>query len=82
MSRVQKQEVTSQEAFDILKICGREGTLNTELTDEIWAVLKNKVTLSISHYNALLKGYIDTEKDFNPEELIQEILNAGIEPNR
>lgn len=82
LNRIRKQDVTSQEAFDILKICGSEGTLHTELVDEIWAALKNKVTPNITHYNALLKGYIDTEKDFKPDEVLQEILNAGIEPNR
>lgn len=63
-------------------MCGREETLHTELIDEIWATLKNKVTFDVSHYNALLESYIDTEKDFRPEEIMQKILDAGIVPNQ
>lgn len=80
--RIREQEISSLDATNILKSCGREGTLHAELVDEIWAVLKNKVSLDITHFNALLKVHIDKEKNFEPVKLLEEMLNAGIEPNR
>ena len=32
-------------------------------------------------YNALLSVYIQNDYDFNPEEVLEEIQNAGLEPN-
>lgn len=62
--------------------CGRQGTLHTDLLDEIWAALKSKVSPDIALYNDLLKVYIDKMIDFEPAKLLQEILDASIEPNR
>lgn len=82
MARIQQQKVSSEDAYKILKICGREGTLYTELIDEIWTVLKNKVTLDVTHYNVLLKIYVEQEKDIDPVKILEEMVKAGIEPNR
>lgn len=62
--------------------CGRQGTLHTEVLNEIWAALKNKVSPDIALYNVLLKVYIDKKIDFEPEKLLQEISDASIKPNR
>lgn len=82
LTSIQVQKLTSLDSLNILRICGREGTLHTELIDDIWAVLKKKVTLDVSHYNALLHAYTTKEMDFDPVNVLEEMLNANIEPNR
>lgn len=82
LANIQTQKVTSMDSLNILRCCGREGTLHTELIDDIWAVLKKKVTLDVSHYNALLHVYNTKEIDFDPVNVLEEMLNANIEPNR
>lgn len=40
------------------------------------------ITLDISHYNALLRVYLENEHPFVPTELLAELEQKGIEPNR
>jgi len=40
------------------------------------------VPMDISHYNALLRVYLENEHKFNPTEFLQELNSKGIEPNR
>lgn len=74
--------VSHSEAFEILESCGREELFHTKLIEDIWKALKKKAILDISHYNALLKAYNDTEQDFVPWQLMEEMLNASLKPNR
>lgn len=82
LSRIQQKNVSRQEANDILVSFSRQQTLHNELLDEIWAALKVKVSPDIDLYNNLLKVYIDKRIDFQPAKLLEEILDASIEPNR
>ncbi|CAG9826701.1 unnamed protein product [Diabrotica balteata] len=38
--------------------------------------------MDISHYNALLRVYLENEHPFSPTEFLSELENKGIEPNR
>lgn len=40
------------------------------------------VTLDISHYNALLRVFVENEHQFVPTDILAEIKNKGLEPNR
>lgn len=79
--RIQKDNLSSREAFDVLKCCGRVATLHPALMEEIWTELKNKAQLDIGHYNLLLKVYIDKEMHFEPVKVLEEMLMADLEPN-
>ena len=38
--------------------------------------------MDISHYNALIRVYLENEYSFNPSELLKDLENTGLEPNR
>lgn len=38
--------------------------------------------MDISHYNALLRVYLENEHKFNPTEFLQDLTSKGVEPNR
>lgn len=54
-----------------------------KLTDELWTNLQKSVErLDISHYNALLKVYLENEHQFDPIVFLAQLEQKGIEPNR
>lgn len=38
--------------------------------------------MDISHYNALLRVYLENEHPFSPTEFLTDLESKGIEPNR
>lgn len=40
------------------------------------------VPFDISHYNALLRVYLENEHQFSPSEFLADLQTKGIEPNR
>lgn len=55
----------------------------TQLVQEVWNTLeKLGISLDISHYNALLRVYLENNHPFVPTELLAELEQKGIEPNR
>jgi leucine-rich PPR motif-containing protein len=38
--------------------------------------------MDVSHYNALLRVYLENEHKFNPTEFLQQLSSKGLEPNR
>lgn len=48
----------------------------------IAVIFVSGVKLDISHYNALLTIYLESEHDFSPLEFLEEIANANVLPNR
>lgn len=38
--------------------------------------------MDISHYNALLRVYLENEYDFSPTEFLSELQSKGVEANR
>lgn len=55
----------------------------TKLVQEIWKMLQGfGVPLDISHYNALLRVYLENEHSFNPMKFLQNLEEQNITPNR
>jgi leucine-rich PPR motif-containing protein len=38
--------------------------------------------MDISHYNALLRVYLENEHQFSPNEFLTDLQHKGVEPNR
>ena len=60
------------------------GKLRTsKLVEPLWElILSRKVQLDVSHYNTLLKVYIDNNHDFSPVDILAKLTENNIEPNR
>lgn len=57
--------------------------VRNKLVQEVWdTLLKFNVPLDISHYNTLLRVYIENGHEFSPIEFLSALEKAGIEPNR
>lgn len=57
--------------------------VRTKLVQEIWNTLnKLNISIDISHYNALLRVYLENEHPFSPTDILSELEDKGIEPNR
>lgn len=57
--------------------------VRTALVQEIWRTLNNlNVIMDVSHYNALLRVYLENEHSFSPTEFLADLEAKGIEPNR
>lgn len=55
----------------------------TALVQEIWKTLNNlSVAMDVSHYNALLRVYLENEHEFSPTDFLADLQTKGIEPNR
>lgn len=55
----------------------------TLLVQKIWNILTERgIPMDISHYNALLRVYIENEHPFSPAQFLEELENKGIQPNR
>ncbi|XP_065215836.1 leucine-rich PPR motif-containing protein, mitochondrial-like isoform X2 [Planococcus citri] len=55
----------------------------TELVQEVWNTLeKLGIDLDISHYNALLRVYLENEYQWVPSEILAELEQKGLEPNK
>lgn len=48
----------------------------------IFRLSKLNVPMDISHYNALLRVYLENEYKFSPTEFLADLKVKGIEPNR
>uniref|UniRef100_A0A670XQZ4 Leucine rich pentatricopeptide repeat containing n=1 Tax=Pseudonaja textilis TaxID=8673 RepID=A0A670XQZ4_PSETE len=53
----------------------------TALAHTMWTKLKG-VVFDVSHYNALLKVYLQNEHDFSPEVFLTKMEEANVQPNR
>ncbi|GAV05755.1 hypothetical protein RvY_15835 [Ramazzottius varieornatus] len=81
-------KVSSQNALLMIRCCGTllpdlNAKDRNKLTDELWTILQKSVDrLDISHYNALLKVYLENEHQFDPIAFLAQLEQKGIEPNR
>ncbi|RZF34823.1 hypothetical protein LSTR_LSTR011210 [Laodelphax striatellus] len=79
---------TSTQSLMVIRCCGNlvpEETpeFRTNLVKEVWSTLeKLGIPMDISHYNALLRVYLENEHNFSPVEFLSELEHKGIEPNR
>ncbi|KAL1782759.1 leucine-rich PPR motif-containing protein, mitochondrial [Sigmodon hispidus] len=78
----------SNQALLLLRSCGYllpELSLaeRTEFAHEIWDKLqKLGAVYDVSHYNALLKVYLQNEHKFSPTDFLAKMEKANIQPNR
>lgn len=55
----------------------------TKLVQDVWNMLLNMgVKLDISHYNALLRVYLENEYNLDPMKFLKMLEEKKIEPNR
>lgn len=79
---------TTSQSLLVIRCCGNLvpeelPETRTKLVQEIWNTLnKLNIPLDISHYNALLRVYLENEHPFSPTEFLSELESKGIEPNR
>lgn len=84
----QRKSATSTQSLMIIRCCGNlvpEETpeFRTQLVNEIWNTFeKLGVPVDISHYNALLRVYLENEHHFSPTEFLANLSKKGVEPNR
>lgn len=78
----------SNQALLLLRSCGSllpELSLaeRTEFAHKIWDKLQQLgVVYDVSHYNALLKVYLQNEYKFSPTDFLAKMEGANIQPNR
>lgn len=83
-----KYSLTTTQSLLIIRCCGELlpdelPEQRTQLVQGIWNVLLERgVPLDISHYNALLRVYIENEHQFSPAEFLNELEKKGLQPNR
>ncbi|XP_068927709.1 leucine-rich PPR motif-containing protein, mitochondrial isoform X2 [Petaurus breviceps papuanus] len=79
---------SSNLALLLLRSCGSllpelKPSERTEFVHRIWDKLQQLgVTYDISHYNALLKVYLQNEHQFSPTDFLAKMEEANIQPNR
>ncbi|CAH1159971.1 unnamed protein product [Phaedon cochleariae] len=82
------RSATSSQSLLVIRCCGNLvpeelPETRTKLVQEIWNTLNRlNVSMDISHYNALLRVYLENEYSFLPVEFLSELESKGIEPNR
>ncbi|GJQ86626.1 hypothetical protein Trydic_g15730 [Trypoxylus dichotomus] len=82
------RSATSSQSLLVIRCCGNlvpeeQPEVRTKLVQEIWNTLKKlNVPMDISHYNALLRVYLENEHEFSPTEFLAELESKGIDPNR
>ncbi|XP_072491840.1 leucine-rich PPR motif-containing protein, mitochondrial isoform X2 [Notamacropus eugenii] len=79
---------SSNLALLLLRSCGSllpelKPSERTEFVHRIWDKLQQLgVVYDISHYNALLKVYLQNEHQFSPTDFLAKMEGANIQPNR
>ncbi|CAG9765541.1 unnamed protein product [Ceutorhynchus assimilis] len=82
------RSATSSQSLLVIRCCGslvpdELPEVRTKLVQEIWTVLnKINVPMDVSHYNALLRVYLENEYKFSPLEFLKNMELKCIEPNR
>ncbi|KAM9601703.1 leucine-rich PPR motif-containing protein, mitochondrial isoform 1-T1 [Trichechus inunguis] len=78
----------SNQALLLLRSCGSllpelKLSERTEFVHRIWDKLQKLGTVyDVSHYNALLKVYLQNEHKFSPTDFLAKMEEANIQPNR
>ncbi|XP_018009682.1 leucine-rich PPR motif-containing protein, mitochondrial [Hyalella azteca] len=82
------ESVSSSQSLVVLRCCGalmpeELPDYRTKLAQNVWQILEKRgVPMDLSHYNALLRVYIENEYDFSPAAFLENLESKGIEPNR
>ncbi|CAH0581522.1 unnamed protein product [Chrysodeixis includens] len=83
-----KNDITSSQSLLVIRCCGELvpeelPEQRTLLVQKIWSVLTERgIPMDISHYNALLRVYIENEHSFSPAKFLEELERKGLQPNR
>ncbi|XP_046388703.1 leucine-rich PPR motif-containing protein, mitochondrial [Ischnura elegans] len=79
---------TSSQSLLLIRCCGNlvpeeRPEVRTKLVQEIWKTIEQLgIPMDISHYNALLRVYLENKHEFSPAEFLAELEKKGVEPNR
>ncbi|KAM4771378.1 leucine-rich PPR motif-containing protein, mitochondrial [Rhinophrynus dorsalis] len=79
---------SSNQALLLLRSCGSllpelQLSERTEIAHRIWEKLQELgAVFDVSHYNALLKVYLQNEYKFSPTEFLAKMEAANVQPNR
>uniref|UniRef100_A0A6I8RSC2 Leucine-rich PPR motif-containing protein, mitochondrial n=1 Tax=Xenopus tropicalis TaxID=8364 RepID=A0A6I8RSC2_XENTR len=79
---------SSNQALLLLRSCGSllpelQMSERTEMAHRIWEKLQELgAVFDVSHYNALLKVYLQNEHKFSPTEYLAKMEAANVQPNR
>eukprot|EP00062_Callorhinchus_milii_P011939 gi/632958434/ref/XP_007895038.1/ PREDICTED: leucine-rich PPR motif-containing protein, mitochondrial [Callorhinchus milii] len=79
---------SSNQALLLLRSCGSllpevQLSERTALAHRIWEKLQELgAVYDVSHYNALLKVYLQNEHQFSPTEFLAKMESANVQPNR
>ena len=82
------ETVSSSQGLYLIRCCGNflpEELLEerNRLVNKIWALLLNlEVPLDITHYNSLLRIYLENEHSFNPLKFLSTAIERAIQPDR
>lgn len=83
-----RNDITSSQSLLVIRCCGELvpeelPEQRTLLVQKIWSVLTERgIPMDISHYNALLRVYIENEHPFSPAKFLEELERKGLQPNR
>ncbi|KAK8734064.1 hypothetical protein OTU49_005996 [Cherax quadricarinatus] len=82
------KHASSTQSLLLLRCCGslvpeELPEVRNKLVQEIWDTLHElHIPLDISHYNTLLRVYLENEHKFSPTKFLADLEKNGIEPNR
>ncbi|XP_050728830.1 leucine-rich PPR motif-containing protein, mitochondrial-like [Eriocheir sinensis] len=82
------KHASSTQSLLLLRCCGslvpeEQPEVRNKLVQDIWDTLQDLgVPLDISHYNTLLRVYLENNHKFSPTEFLAQLERNGVEPNR
>ena len=80
--------ISSSQSLLLIRCCGNlvpeeHPKERNKLVQEIWSMLESMgVNLNISHYNALLRVYVENEYKLDPMKFLKMLEEKQLEPNR
>ena len=78
----------SSQALLAIRLCGsvldqEQPSSRSSLVSTIWSLLEKKgITVTVVHYNALLRVHLENSHQFQPEEVLQDMKTAGVSPDK
>lgn len=82
------RSATTSQSLMVIRYCGNlvpeeMPEVRTALVQDIWKTFNSiNVPMDISHYNALLRVYLENEHQFSPTDFLAELEAKSFEPNR
>lgn len=82
------ESATTTQSLLLIRCCGNlvaeePQHLRTKLVQDVWKMFESfGVAFDISHYNALLRVYLENEHSFNPMKFLETLELKNVQPNR